>query len=47
MDKVECVDWPTQNVDRDKIRILLSLSFNRIRAFTQSNTCIDIYVVEC
>lgn len=44
MDKVECVDWPTQNVDRDKIPMLLSLSFNRMRVFTQSNTYTDIFI---
>lgn len=43
MDKVECVDWPTQKVDRDKIPILLSLSFNRMRVFIQSNTYTDIF----
>lgn len=29
MDKVEYVDWPTQNVDRDETYILHTLSFNR------------------
>jgi hypothetical protein len=38
MDKVKYVDWPTQNWDRNETHILLSLSFDRMRAFTQSNT---------
>jgi hypothetical protein len=33
-------------IETKHTHILLSLSFDRIRAFTQSNTYVDIYAVE-
>jgi len=44
MDKVEYVDWPTQNVDRDKIPILLSLSLNRMSESLLNQILIQIYI---
>lgn len=44
MDKVEYVDWPTQDVDRDKIPILLSLSLNRMSESLLNQILIQIYI---